>query len=447
MDPTTTQDPLVASDGDGGGPGSEGTAGTGPGGVRDPFRFLMRLALRHDVARYRAGAERAYIVTNPDYIKHVLVEKAWNYSKDTFLNSTFKNGIAEGILVSEGEVWRRQRRLMRPAFHRERLSQLAEGMTGATLRMLERWEGMAGRDEPVDMAEEMHNLTLRITTTSLFGADLLEKMEDAVAAFQEGMALMVASHRPQFGATVRRLQGAVSEIIQERRRHPTDSPDLLALLMDARDEETGQGMSDHQLRDEMMTLILAGHETTGNALTWTWHLLSRNRDAFDRMRAELREVLDDRVPTFEDLPALGYTRRVLEESLRLYPPAWIVGRRALGPDRLGDTDIPAGSVVAMSPYIVHRHPAYWDDPERFDPDRFTREQVAGRKPFAYFPFGGGPRLCIGHNFALIEAQLVLATACRRYDALPVPGHHVEPERLFVLRPRGGLMPLLLRAAA
>src|SRR6266581_3943242 len=334
--------------------------------------------------------------------------------------------IADGLLVTEGEFWSRQRRIMRPAFHQQRLFQLGSGMTEATLDMLDRWDGLAGSDELLDMAEEMHNLTLRITTTSLFGADLLQKMEDAAA--------------------VKRLEAVTYEIIEERRRHPTDSADLLTMLLDARDEETGQGMTDQQLRNEMMTLILAGHETTANALTWTWHLLSRNPEAMDRMRAELRSVLGDRVPTHEDLPSIAYTRRVLEESLRLYPPAWIVGRRALGDDRLGDTDIVAGSVVAMSPYIVHRHPRYWDDPERFDPDRFTKDQMAGRKTFAYFPFGGGPRLCIGHNMALIEAQLVLATAARRFDVQPVPGHHVEPERLFTLRPRGGL-PLLLRRVA
>jgi cytochrome P450 len=406
----------------------------------------MRLALKHDVARYRAGAEQAYIVSNPDLIKHVLVEKAWNYSKDTFINGSFKNAIADGLLVTEGEFWSRQRRIMRPAFHQQRLFQLGHGMTEATLEMLDRWEALGEDTEPVDMADEMHKLTLRITTTSLFGADLLQKMEDAVTQFQRGLGLMVTPDRPEFVAAVKELEAVTYQIIEERRRNPADSADLLSMLLEARDEETGEGMTDLQLRNEMMTLILAGHETTGNALTWTWHLLSQNPEATDRMRMELVAVLGDRIPTHEDLPALSYTRRVLDESLRLYPPAWIVGRRALGADRLGETDIEAGSVVAMSPYIVQRHPAYWDDPERFVPDRFTKDKVAGRRPFAYFPFGGGPRLCIGHNMALIEAQLVLATAARRFDVTPLPGHHVEPERLFTLRPRGGL-PMLLRKVA
>jgi cytochrome P450 len=413
---------------------------------RDPFRFLMRLALKHDVARYRSGTERAYIVSNPDYIKHVLVEKAWNYSKDTFINGSFKNAIADGLLVTEGEFWSRQRRIMRPAFHQQRLFQLGHGMTEATLEMLDRWEALGEDTEPVDMADEMHKLTLRITTTSLFGADLLQKMEDAVTQFQRGLGLMVTPDRPEFVAAVKELEAVTYQIIEERRRNPADSADLLSMLLEARDEETGEGMTDLQLRNEMMTLILAGHETTGNALTWTYHLLAQNPEATDRMRMELVAVLGDRIPTHEDLPALSYTRRVLDESLRLYPPAWIVGRRALGADRLGETDIEAGSVVAMSPYIVQRHPAYWDDPERFVPDRFTKDKVAGRRPFAYFPFGGGPRLCIGHNMALIEAQLVLATAARRFDVTPLPGHHVEPERLFTLRPRGGL-PMLLRKVA
>ena len=205
-------------------------------------------------------------------------------------------------------------------------------------------------------------------------------------------------------------------------------------------------MDPGQLLAEIMTLLLAGYETTANSLGWTWYLLSQNPVVLGTLEAELDSVLGGRVPETEDLSALPYTRMVVEESLRLYPPAWILGRRALGPDVLGDQEIAAGSVMAMSPYIVHRLPEYWEDPESFQPERFTRERMAGKHPFAYFPFGGGPRLCIGHNFAMLEGQLVIATVAQRYRFRLIPGHPVAPERLFVLRPRGGL-PMTIEARA
>jgi cytochrome P450 len=232
-------------------------------------------------------------------------------------------------------------------------------------------------------------------------------------------------------------------MIDARRRSGEGEHDLLTMLMEARDEDTGEPMSDLQLRNEVVTLILAGYETTANSLSWTWYLLSRHPEVNANVRAELAAVLGGREPQFRDLGALSLTRRTLDESLRLYPPAWIMGRRALGDDRLGDVDIPEGSVLALSPYITHRNPAYWDDPERFDPDRMRETKASLRKPFAYFPFGGGPRLCIGHNMAMLEAQLIIGTIAQRFDMRLVEGHQVVPERLFVLRPRGGL-PMTIR---
>jgi cytochrome P450 len=235
---------------------------------------------------------------------------------------------------------------------------------------------------------------------------------------------------------------AVYSIIAERRRGGGVEEDLLALLMEARDEETGAAMDDRQLRDEVITLFLAGHETTANALSWALYLLATHPDVEERLRAELDEVLDagggPRVPTLEDLPRLTYTKTVVDETLRLYPPAWITNRQAIADDEILGHRIWAGSYVTLSPYVLHRHPGYWDRPEEFDPGRFTPERSAGRPRFAYFPFGGGPRQCIGQSMALVEAQLVLATVLGRYRLRPASDRPVEAQALATLRPRSGL---------
>ena len=407
--------------------------------VRDPFRYLMGLARSHGpVAPYRAGTERAFLVDDADLIKHVLADRPENYSKGTFINSQFKEAIADGLLTLEGTEWRRERKLMQPAFHRERLNALGTGMTDATLSMLERWERLADDGRVVDMTEEMGSLTMTITARALFGADIADDVEDVGRRIAVGIAMLAAPHKPEFTTAKGRLVEIVDAMIEARRATPHGETDLLTMLMEARDEDTGEAMDDRQLRDEVVTLILAGYETTANSLSWTWYLLSQHPEVLANVRAELTAVLGGRVPQFRDLPALPYLRRMLDESLRLYPPAWILGRRALGPDRLGDVEISAGSVLALSPYVTHRNPRYWPDAERFDPERFREVRMAGTKPFAYFPFGGGPRLCIGHNMAVLEAQLIVATVAQRFELRLVPGHQVVPERLFVLRPRGGL---------
>jgi cytochrome P450 len=233
-------------------------------------------------------------------------------------------------------------------------------------------------------------------------------------------------------------------MIAERRTLQTEGRDLLSMLLLAQDEETGQGMNDRQVRDEVMTLLLAGHETTANTLTWTWYLLSQSPEIERRLHTELNEVLGGRVPTVEDLPALKYTRMILEEALRLYPPAPILSRKAIADDELQGYPIAANSMILISPYVTHRHPAFWEEPEQFDPERFRPERSAARPPYAYFPFGGGPRICIGNHFAMMEAQLILATVAQRYRLRLVPGHPVEPQVVVTLRPRYGL-PMTIHA--
>ncbi|HXZ05403.1 MAG TPA: cytochrome P450, partial [Ktedonobacteraceae bacterium] len=236
----------------------------------------------------------------------------------------------------------------------------------------------------------------------------------------------------------RSLEQVIYHIIAERRQQNKDTGDLLSMLLSARDEDTGEGMNDQQIRDELMTMLIAGHETTANALAWTWYLLSQHAEVEQRLYNEIEEVLGGSIPTLEHLPKLKYTNMVLEEALRLYPPGGIFGRKAIADDELRGFRIPANSMIIISPYATQHHPDYWPDPERFDPERFTPERSAGRSHFAYFPFSSGPRMCIGSSFAMMEAQLILATIAQRYRLFMVPGHPVEPQLLVTLRPKYGL---------
>jgi cytochrome P450 len=298
----------------------------------------------------------------------------------------------------------------------------------------------------------MANVTADIVTRALFGIGI-KRDGDAVAEavtevnrrlMQGGLTLRgaIAALTGRPTREVRRplatLDGLVSEIITARRRSSEGHDDLLSLLLAARDEETGEGMSDLQLRDEVLTLFAAGHETTANALAWTWYLLSLDRTVAERLRGELAGVLGGRAASIEDLPRLVYTRMVIDEAMRLFPPAWATSRNAVEEDELGGVRIPKGAIVLMSPYVTHRRPDLWDQPKRFDPDRFAPERAGSRPRYAYFPFGGGPRLCIGSSFALTEATLVLAALAQRFELRLPEGHQVEPEPMVTLRPRGGL---------
>jgi cytochrome P450 len=293
---------------------------------------------------------------------------------------------------------------------------------------------------------------MRIAGQTLFSMEVGEEVERVERTFTITNQVLVRRFRRGeffppilptgddrlFRKNRRELDSVMDGIIAERRRNPGDRGDLLSMLLAAKDEETGEQMNDNQLRSEVKTLLLAGHETTSNALCWTLYLLSQNPGAEAELHRELDSVLGGRLPSIEDLPHLPYLRMVIDESLRVYPPAWLVARRAKEPDTFGDYTLPAGSAIVLSPYITHRHPDFWDDPERFDPTRFDPARAESRHRYAYFPFGGGPRQCIGNSFALMEAQLVLATLAQRYRLRMLAGHRVEPEPLVTLRPRGGL---------
>jgi cytochrome P450 len=422
---------------------------------RDPLGFLTRTHQFGDVVRMRFVFSHAYLVYHPDEVKHVLQENHRNYNKDLFTYKLLQPFLGAGLLINDGESWLHQRRLMQPAFHRKRLAAYGALMSGAARATLERWQARPDCDAPLNVAEEMMRLTLRIVGQALFSMDLSDETSTVSQAVTRLLALLgeyMYAPFPPFSLPTprnRRAQQAIGmldqvvySIINERCQHNTDTGDLLSMLLLARDEETGQGMNDRQVRDEVMTLLTAGHETTANALTWTWYLLAQHPDVERRLHDELNELLGGRLPTVDDLAHLSSTRMILEESLRLYPPACVFSRKALADDELGGYAIPANSMIVLSPYATHRHPAVWERPEEFDPERFTPERAASRPHFAYFPFGGGPRLCIGSNFAMMEAQLILATVAQRYRLRLVPAHTVEPQFLVTLRPRYG-MPMTL----
>jgi len=379
----------------------------------------------------------------------VLVTPADAYHKGRALERA-RRLLGQGLLTSEGALHLRQRRLMQPAFHRERIAGYGETMVRYAGRAAERWK--AG--ETIDVHKEMVALTLAIVGTTLFDADVEEEADEIGKALTEALELfqrllmvpygeflekLPIPSTLRFRSARRRLDATIARLIAERRRNPRDRKDLLTLLLLAQDTEgDGGGMTDTQLRDEAMTIFLAGHETTANAMAWTWHLLSQNPEAEGRLHEELDRVLEGRAPGVADLPRLRYTEMVLSESMRLFPPAWILGRRAIVDHELGGYRIPAGSIVLLSQWITHRDARYFPDPLRFDPQRFTAEAQAARPRFSYFPFGGGPRVCIGEGFAWMEGVLVLATIARRWRFLPVDGIPVTPAAMITLRPKSGL---------
>jgi cytochrome P450 len=428
--------------------------GSLPDLARDPIATLMDAWQTYgDVARFRLVRRyEAFLLVHPDSVKRVLQEDNPNYPKHPFTTGKLKAMVGEGLLTSAGSFWLRQRRLIQPAFHRQRLASLGTLMTEATERRLATWDAPARDGRPIDVASEMMRLTLDIIARSMFSVDVSGSLEEVERAVGISLADIIrrinsvidfprwvpTSNNRKFLGARRSLDRIVYGFIEARRRSGEDNGDLLSMLLHAQDADTGETMTDLQVRDEVMTIFLAGHETTAITLTWTLYLLSIHPEIARRHVAELESVLDGRAPTVADLASLPYNRMVIEESMRLYPPAWVVERTPLADDVIGGYRIPAGSSVYLSSYVTHRHPDFWENPEGFDPERFTAERSAGRPRYAYFPFGGGPRMCIGNNFALLEAQLLLATIARRYRLDLVPGHPVATHPMITLRTRYGM---------
>jgi cytochrome P450 len=417
-----------------------------------PLAALVKVAGRYgDFFQYPVGFWTIYVANHPDAVRHILQENHRNYTKATFQYRLLAQVAGNGLLSSDGSFWRRQRRLAQPAFHRESLAALGKVMVEAAENMVQRWQPFAEQGEVFDVDQEMMVVALEIVGKALFGTSFTDRadsitravhiaLDEIVYRARTPIALPLSVPTPRarrFRRAVKTLDAAVYAIVEQRRQDGTWHHDLLSMLLAARDEETGEGMSNAQLRDEMVTLIVAGHETVASALTWAWYFLAQHPDAERRLHDELAAVLCGRTPTVQDLPALSYTRMVVEETLRLYPPAWLITRRALEADEIGDYRIPAGALIVVSPYLTHRHPSFWENPGRFEPERFAPER-SERPRFAYFPFGGGPRLCIGNNFALMEAHLVLAMVAQRYRLELAGNGPVEVVPGVTLRPRGGL---------
>lgn len=425
--------------------------GNMPLAERDPLgRFLDWAREFGDIFYYRAFWLHVYFLNDPDLIEAVLIRNAGNFQKDRVIqNSRWFFG--QGLLTNEGESWLRQRRLSQPAFHRERISSYATIMTRYSEEMLGSWR--AG--ETRDIHQDMMRLTLRIVVRCLFGVEPEElgPLSSAVNVLMRnttGARMLlppIARYLPTPTMTlvrraVRQMDESVYGIIASRRTSKCDSGDLLSMLINARDQD-GTGMSDKQLRDEVLTFLLAGHETTALALSWTWHLLSENPQVEHQVHTELRRVLGERSPEFRDLPALSFSERVIKESMRLYPPAWSLARTAVSDFEIRGYRIPAGANVVMSQWIMHRNPKYFRDPESFDPDRWLDPAMQKLPKFAYFPFGGGPRICIGNTFAMMEAVLLLATIAQRFQLRTLPGHPIIPSPSFTLRPKYGLVMTLI----
>ncbi len=417
--------------------------------ARNPLAMMIAMARDYgDISHYKIGPQHLFFFNHPDLIRDVLVTNQKNFHKSRGLERA-KRLLGNGLLTSEDEFHLRQRRLAQPAFHRQRIAAYATTMVDFAERTRSTWTD--GRT--VDMHTEMMRLTLGIVAKTLFDADVdseageigsamttaFESFNYAMLPFTEHLEKLPLPAVRRFNAARDRLDKTIFRMIGERRAGGEDRGDLLSMLLLAQDTEgDGTGMSDAQLRDEALTIFLAGHETTANALTWTWYLLSQHPEVEARLHAELDSALGGRRPTFEDLQILPYTRMVLSESMRLYPPAWAIGRRALKSFNALGYEISAGSVVLMSQYIMHRDARFFPEPERFDPERWTAESQAQRPKFSYFPFGGGARVCIGEQFAWMEGILLLATIAQQWRMRLDPGQVVDIQPLITLRPKHGM---------
>ncbi len=412
---------------------------------KNPPEFLRNAARSHgDLVFLRLGPQPVFLVSNPDWIRDILVTHQTQFIKSRMLERA-KVLLGEGLLTSEGEFHKRQRRLVQPAFHRERLIGYGASMVEAAAQCRRQWSHGAR----LDIAREMNRLALAIVAKTLFSADVSSEADEIGAALTEVLGLFETVLLP-FSEwleklplpSVRRFERAravldriIYRLIAARRASGRDEGDLLSMLLLAREE--GGGMDDKQVRDEALTLFLAGHETTANALTWTWYLLSQHPEIERKFHAEI-DALGGRLPAFDDLARLKYVEMVFAEALRLFPPAWSIGRRNLAEYRLGEYSIPPRSVLLMSPYVVHRDPRWYPDPLRFDPDRWLPENAARRPKFSYFPFGGGARVCIGERFAWMEGVLLLAVLAQKWKLRLEPDHPVETKALITLRPKYGM---------
>ena len=414
---------------------------------RDPVGLLTQAARRADVVRLALPGP-TYLLVHPNHVKHVLQDNHQNYRKGWVFNR-IKPYWGESLLTADGDTWRQQRRRVQPSFKREHTAGFAPIVTARTSEMLDRWETIASSRREVALYNEMTELALVIIGDVLFGVDLWADAAQMARAAQSALAVLkkrVAALAPlplwvptadnrRFNGAMRMLNARISAIVAQKRGAGDAGRSFLAMLMTARDAETGAAMSDRQLHEEILGMLQQGHDTVGECLAWTWYLLSLHPEIERKLHQEVVEVIGDRVPTIADLPRLQYAAMVVHESLRVYPPVWVIPRDAIGEDEIGGSRIPAGATILLSPYLTHRHPEFWQNPEAFDPDRFLPERMRDRPRHAYFPFGGGPRLCMGVDMAMMETLLIIAMVVQRYRLHLVSGHREEPECILDMLPR------------
>ncbi|HEY1873425.1 MAG TPA: cytochrome P450 [Steroidobacteraceae bacterium] len=415
------------------------------GSTDDSLERMIELFARHgDTYRVFVPSRRSYtyVIHHPDDVKRVLVSNHRNYTKGVGLDRV-KILLGKGIMTSEGELWKRQRYMMQPLFHRRVITEFAGVIARANDRWIERWEGLAQRGELINLTDEMSELTLEIVLRSIFGRDL-DRLSQQLGGNPFEVVTKEQSRDLQFAYKFRSLTKLVAQLIAQRRAVAEDHFDYVAMLMNARDKESGEPMGERELIDEIMTLIVAGHETTASGLNWTWYLLSQHPQVEARLHAEIDAAAHVPAPTLSEMETLRYTRQIIDEALRLYPPGWLLSRRTIDADALGGYPVPAGTNVLLPLYLLHRHPHFWKNPEAFDPERFAPEHEAERPRFAYMPFAAGPRHCIGETFALYEMLVHLYKVARRYRLRYVPDKPLELEAQINLRTR---YPLRMRLEA
>jgi cytochrome P450 len=423
--------------------------------LRRPLEMFTELARMGDVVLVRLGGQDAYVVNDPDLIKQVFLDVR-TYAKETAPYRRVRVVIGMGLLTSEGDFWRRQRRIAQPAFHKERIARFAETMARTAQETADRWRPYARSGAAIDALDEVSRTTLETVCETLLGNDAGDAAQVVTRAFAELNRLITPylhSFVPvplwlptptnrRIHDAIGRLDETVYRLIARRRAQKGELADLLSMLLHARDAETGESMNDAQLRDEVMTMLLAGYETTATTVSWAFYLLSQHPEVMTRLGAEADAALGGRPPVLADLERLPCARMVFEETLRLYPPLWAASRSVTADADLGGFRIPKGAIVLVSSWAVHRMPSLWTDPERFQPERFAPGKADASHRYAYFPFLGGPRQCIGVSFAYLQGQILLATLAQRYRWSLAPGHRVEPEPLVTLRPRHGVKVIL-----
>lgn len=430
-----------------------------PALIARPFDFLLEARARHgDVYALDLGLFKLVVLAHPRHAEQIFLDNSRNYVRSGPVYEAGRSFLGNGLATSDGDFWLRQRRLMQPQFHRKRLATLTEIMVATIEAELADWAPAADAAAPFDLLRAFNSITMKVIVRTMFGTSLNRQESDDV-----GKEMALAANYLLLGAltsalprwlpvpgarryrqALQKIDAVLSDVITGTRQAGGDADNLIAMFLHMVDAETGAQMTDQQLRDEAVTIFFGGYETTSLMLSWAFHFLTQHPEMLDRLQAEVDAALGTRLPTFADLPALPYTSMILQETVRLRPPAWFITRTAVAADVIDGFAIPAGATVGVLPYLVHRHPDYWANPEQFDPQRFAPECSADRHRFAWMPFGAGQHQCIGKDFAMMEAQLILAMLLQRYRVTAAPGHTTRPQLSATLKPKGGVFVNLAR---